>query len=60
MDTNNNNDDFKALPDESVENLSAEDILKLYSEIIEVPGEEIIASACYSGPSSCIYSGYGK
>ncbi len=60
MDTNNNNDDFKTSPDESVENLSAEDILKLYSEIIEVPDENIIAGACYGGPSYCIYSGYAK
>ena len=61
MNTNNNNDDFEALSDENVENLSAEDILKLYSEIIEVPSEEIIASACSAGgPSYCIYSGYAK
>ncbi len=41
-----------------LENLSEEEILKFYEDIIEIPNK--FADACYSGPQSCIYSGTAK
>ncbi len=45
-----NNDD--------IENLSNEEILKYFDDILEVPDN--LSDACYSGPQHCIYSGTAK
>lgn len=46
------------------QNISADDILKFYSDIIETPEDTLLASACggaqAAGCSSCVYSGSGS